>query len=82
MEAMCNCFGNFSQTAGCLDPCKMKQQAGLIRLLFLAQVGPVIWTISDFSLSISENNPDGWEFKWFSDADDQCLTPDPSKCPS
>jgi hypothetical protein len=83
-EAMCNCFGNFSETAGCSDPCKMKmkKQKGLIRLLFLAQVGPIIWAVSDFPLSISENNPDGWEFSWFSDADDQCLTPDPSKCPS
>ena len=80
-EAMCNCFGEQSDDIACSDACKMqmKEQAGLIRAVFLIQIGPIIWTASDFGFTISENNPD--EFDWYSDADDQCLTPDPSKCP-
>ena len=82
-EAMCNCFGEHSNGIACSDACKMKmkKQAGLIRTIFLIQIGPIMWTASDFGFSISENNPDGFEFDWYSDADDQCLTPDPSKCP-
>jgi hypothetical protein len=83
-EAMCNCFEGQSNEMACTDACKMKmkKQAGLIKLMFLLPIGPIIWTASDFGFSISENNPDAFQFDWYSDADDKCLTPDPSKCPT